>query len=78
MEMVTRRGIATGLVAKSPASSRSRSRIHSSWAAIVQPGIRVDAAEERPSDTASDAVLNADLIFNDDLAARIRRHQQKS
>ena len=49
----------------------------SSARAVLVIGI-VSTAEERPSDTSGDAVINADLIFNDDLAAGVRRHQRDS
>ena len=42
---------------------------------IVLPGVRVDATEEGPSDASGDAVINADLVFNDDLAPGVGRHQ---
>ena len=42
---------------------------------IVLPGILIDAAEEGPSHASSDAVINANLVFNDDLASGVRGHQ---
>ena len=36
---------------------------------IVLPGIRSTTAEEGPPDASGDAVINADLVFKDDLAA---------
>jgi hypothetical protein len=50
-------------MAKSPANSRIRSRIHS-----LRPGVRNDATEEGPPDASGEAVIDADRIFNDDLA----------
>ena len=44
--------------------------------AIVLPGVRVHAKEEGPTDASGDAVLNADHVFNDDLAPRVVRHQR--
>jgi hypothetical protein len=44
----------------------------------VLPGVRVDATEERPTDASGDAVINADRIFNDDLASGVGRHQSDS
>ena len=41
--------------------------------AIIPPRVRVGAAEERSSNTSSDAVVNADTVFIDDVAARVGR-----
>ena len=47
---------------------------------IEQPGgdnpalVSVGAAEERSSNAASDAVVNANTVFIDDVAARLGRH----
>jgi hypothetical protein len=41
----------------------------------VLPGVGVDATEEGPPDSAGNAVINADLVFNDDLTAGIGGHQ---
>ena len=43
--------------------------------AKVLPGLGVDATEEGPPDAAGNAVINADLVFNDDLAPAIGGHQ---
>jgi hypothetical protein len=37
---------------------------------IVPPGVRNDATEEGPPDASGEAVIDADRIFNDDLAPR--------
>jgi hypothetical protein len=39
------------------------------------PCVRVYPAEEGPSDAAGDAVINARLVFNDDLAPGVSRHR---
>jgi len=41
----------------------------------VLSGVGVHATEKGPSDASGDAVINADLIFNDDLAPGVCRHQ---
>jgi hypothetical protein len=43
---------------------------------VILPRIRIQAAEEGPSDTSGDAVINTDLVFNDDLAPGVRGHQR--
>jgi hypothetical protein len=43
--------------------------------AKVLPGVGVDATEEGPSDAAGNAVINADLVFKDDLAPGVGGHQ---
>ena len=42
--------------------------------AIIPPRVRVGTAEERSSNAASDAVVNANTVFIDDVAARVGRH----
>jgi hypothetical protein len=42
---------------------------------IVLPGIRVDAAEEGSTDASGDAVINPDLVFDDDLTPGVRGHE---
>ena len=41
---------------------------------VITTGVRVGAAKEGSSDAASDAVINADVLLIDDVAARIGRH----
>ena len=38
------------------------------------PGVRIHATEERP-DASGNVVINADLVFHDDLAPGVGRHQ---
>jgi hypothetical protein len=40
------------------------------------PGVGVDTTQEGPPDAAGNAVINADLVFNDDLAPGIGGHQK--
>ena len=35
---------------------------------IVPPGVLIEATEEGPPDASGNAVIDADLVFNDDLA----------
>jgi hypothetical protein len=41
----------------------------------ILPGVGVDATEEGPPDAAGNTVVNADLVFDDDLAPRLGGHQ---
>jgi hypothetical protein len=41
-------------------------------ASLPNSGVRVDAAEEGPSNASGDAVVNADLAFNEALASLSR------
>ena len=43
----------------------------------VLPGVGVDTTEEGPQDVAGNAVINADLIFDDGLAPGAKRKKRK-
>jgi hypothetical protein len=45
---------------------------------IVLPGVRVYAAKKGPPDASGNAVINADLVFNDNLAPGVSRHERDS
>jgi hypothetical protein len=78
MEMVAHHGIATNLDREEPCSLSQPIENPLLTVTKVLSGILVDATEEGPSNTSSDAVINADLVIDDDLAAGVRRHQRES
>jgi hypothetical protein len=43
---------------------------------VVTAGVGVDATEERSPDASGNAVINADLIIIDDVAAGVGRHRR--
>ena len=75
MEMVAHHGIATNLDGKEPRKLAQPIENPLLTMTIVLPGILIDAAEEGPSHASSDAVINTNLVFNDDLAPCVRGHQ---
>jgi len=75
MEMVAHYGIATNLDGEEPCQLAQAIEYPLFAVTIVPPGVRVRAAEEGPTDASGDAVINADLIFNDDLASGVCRHR---
>jgi len=73
--MVAHHGIATDLDGEQPCSITQAIENPLFAVTIVLPGVRVDAAEEGPTDASGDAVINADRVFNDDLAPGVCRHR---
>jgi hypothetical protein len=78
MEMVAHHGIATKLDREQPCELSQPIENPLFTVAIVLSPVRVDAEEEGPSNTSNDAVINAYLVIDDDLAAGARRHQRET
>jgi hypothetical protein len=72
--MVAHYGIIANLYAEKPRKLAKPVENPSLSVAIVPSRVRVDATEERSSNAARDAVVNADTVFSDDVAASVGRH----
>jgi hypothetical protein len=68
MEMVAHPGIAANFDAEEPCQFAQAIKNPVFAVALVLPGVGVDATEEGPPGAAGHAVINADLVVNDDLA----------
>ena len=77
MEMVAHHGIATNLDGKdAPASLRAADRESTLYGGYSPArNTQAHATEEGPSHASSDAVINTNLVFNNDLASGVRGHQ---
>jgi len=72
--MVAHYGIIANLDAEKPCKLAKPVENPSLPMAIIPPGVRVGTAEERSSNAASDAVVNANTVFIDDVAAGVGGH----
>ncbi len=72
--MVAHYGIIANLNAEKPCKLAKPVENPSHPMAIIPPRVRVDTAEERSSNAASDSVVNANTVFIDDAAARVGMH----
>jgi hypothetical protein len=74
--MVAHYGITANLNAEKPGKLAKPFENPSLAVAIILPRVRVGAAKERSPNAASDAVVNANTVFIDEIAAGISGHGQ--
>jgi hypothetical protein len=75
MKVIAHHGIATNLHGEEPCQLTHPTENPFFAVAKVLPGVGVDTTEEGPPDAAGNAVINADLVFNDDPAPGVGGHQ---